>query len=279
MNNTQPELSVIMPTYNENTHALKTCVYSVLQQTYPDFEFLIVVEPEEKNMLFLRDLATSDKRVAIIENEAKLGVSESRNRALKVSAGRYVSLIDGDDYCDVSRFEKQITFLESHPDISLVGSNMYLIDEEDNIIGERNYPKNFDEIKKRFLYTMTVANPTVMTRRADLNAIGFYDSQFTKAEDFELWLRFLANHKKMHNLQEKLVYYRIPMNQNAKRGKVHWQNNYIARKRYSKNIWPLHQRLCSLILYCMIGHMPNGFIDRLMNWQMLNRFRNVMFMS
>ena len=71
MNNTQPELSVIMPTYNENTHALKTCVYSVLQQTYPDFEFLIVVEPEEKNMLFLRDLATSDKRVAIIENEAK----------------------------------------------------------------------------------------------------------------------------------------------------------------------------------------------------------------
>lgn len=275
MNTASPVLSVIMPTYNENIVALNTCVRSVLQQTYRDFEFLVVVEPGEKNMAFLEGLATDDRRLIIIVNEVKLGVSESRNRALRQCAGKYVSLIDGDDYCDVTRFEKQIAFLESHPDTSLVGSNMFLVDESNTIIGERNYPETFDEIRHRFLYTMTVANPTVMTRKTDIEDIGFYDSTFTKAEDFELWLRFLANHKKMHNLQEKLVYYRTPLNQNAKRGKIHWQNNYIARKRYSKLIWPMHKRVCSLAIYFLIGHMPNGIVDRLMNMSMLNRLRDV----
>ena len=270
-----PELSVIMPTYNEDIEALKTCVQSVLQQTFSEFEFLIVVEPGEKNLFFLEDLAIADSRVTIIANEVKLGVSESRNRALSVSTGKYVSLIDGDDYCDVTRFEKQIAFLEFHPDVSLVGSNMSLIDENNHIIGERNYPETFDEIKNRFLYTMTVANPTVTVRRKDIEDIGFYDSEFTKAEDFELWLRFLANHKKMHNLQEKLVYYRTPTNQNEKRGRVHWQNNYIARKRYSKLIWPIHKRMGSLLMYFMICNMPNGLIDRLMNMTMLSKFRNI----
>ena len=270
-----PELSIIMPTYNEDGNALQTCIDSVLHQTYRDFEFFIIIEPGEKNLTLLDSIASKDPRVVIIRNETKLGVSESRNRGINVSSGKYISLIDGDDYCDIERFQKQVAFLENNPDISVVGSNMHLVDEDNNIIGQRLYPEFSDAIKTRFLYTMTVANPTVMTRHKDLLEVGLYDSRFKKAEDFELWLRFLAHNKKMHNLQDKLVYYRTPLNQNAKRGRVHWENNYIARKRYSHMIWPAPQRVLSLGLYYIISHMPDSWSDKLINMPMLSRIRSV----
>ena len=131
------ELSVIMTTYNENLNFLKNCINSVLLQTFNNFDFIIVVEPDETNMNFLESVASMDKRVTILKNKTKLGISGSRNRAIQESSGEYIAIIDGDDYCDLSRFEKQLKFLENNPGISVVGSNMYLIDEDNNIIGER----------------------------------------------------------------------------------------------------------------------------------------------
>jgi GT2 family glycosyltransferase len=175
----------------------------------------------------------------------------------------------------LNRFERQIEFFESHPDISVVGSNMYLVDENDNIIGERKYPEMHDEIKKSFLLTMAVANPTVMLRRRDLDEVGFFDSRFSKAEDFELWLRFLAHNKRMYNFQENLVYYRIPSSHNERRGRVHWINNYIARKRHSKFIWPAHQRMLSTLLYFLISHIPDGSLDNLLHFKIIDKIKNI----
>ena len=129
-------LSVIMATYNENRGFLQNCIQSILNQTYRDFEFLIVIEPGESNKEYLKSLASTDNRIRVIENNSRLGVAASRNRAIKESRGKYVALIDGDDYCDVSRFEKQISFLENNAEISVVGSNMLLVDEKDNIVGK-----------------------------------------------------------------------------------------------------------------------------------------------
>lgn len=269
------ELSVIMATYNENLKFLKTCIDSVLHQTFNDFEFIIVVEPKETNIDFLRTIAVKDSRVKILKNESRLGVATSRNRAILESSGKYIAIIDGDDYCDLSRFEKQLKFMENNNGVSVVGSNMYLIDENDNIVGERRYPELHQEIKKNFLLTMAIANPTVMMRRKDLEEIDLFDSHFHKAEDFELWLRFLAYDKRMHNLQEGLVYYRVPANHNEKRGNVHWENNFIARKRHSKFIWPFHQRLFSIFFYYSISKIPDNLLDNLFGLKIVNRIRNI----
>jgi glycosyltransferase involved in cell wall biosynthesis len=268
-------LSVILATYNENRGFLQNCIQSILNQTYGDFELLIVIEPGESNRDYLNHVSAADNRVRIIENSSRLGVSASRNRAILESRGQYVALIDGDDYCDVSRFEKQISFLEENPEISVVGSNMFLVDEKDNIVGERKYPELHEDIRRYFLLAMAVANPAIMTRMKDLKKIGLFDDHFSKAEDVELWLRFLAGNKKMYNLRDHLVYYRVLTNSNEKRGQIHYKNFYIARKRYNKQIWPFHLSLLSLSFFYIISHIPNTVLDILHNLSLVNKMKSI----
>lgn len=269
------DLSVVMATYNENPVFLKACVNSILNQTFRNFEFIVVVEPREKNIEFLSSVEDADKRVKILRNETRLGVAGSRNRAIMESSGKYIALMDGDDYCAPDRFEKQLSFLEDNYDVSVAGSNLYLIDEDDNITGERKYPEFHDKIKRSFLLTMAVANPSVIFRKKDIDEVGLFDDRLYKAEDFELWLRFLANNKIMHNLQKNLVYYRIQDNSNKKRGTLHFRNVYISRKRYSKLIWPLHIRFLSLFLFFLVSRIPNVFLDYLLNLRIVSRIKNI----
>jgi glycosyltransferase involved in cell wall biosynthesis len=264
-----------MATYKENPEFLQKCINSVLKQTFQDFEFLIVVEPEDPNIIYLKAIAEKDGRVKIFQNESRLGVAASRNRAIMASSGKYIAIIDGDDYCDSNRFERQLKFFKDNPEISVVGTNMHLVDGNNELVGERKYPELHKDIKRYFLLTMGVGNPTVMVRRKDLEDIGFFNSDFLKAEDLELWLRFLVKHKRMHNLQESLVYYRIQGNQNVKRGNVHWKNIYIARKKYSKFIWPFYQRFLSLFFWFIISLIPDNFLDGLLNLKIVNKIKNI----
>jgi len=269
------ELSVIMATYNEAPNFLKICMDSILQQTFKDFEFIIVAEPDEKNIDYLTGVANIDHRVKVLKNKARLGVSGSRNRAIEESSGDYVAIIDSDDYCDPDRFGKQLLFLKGNPEISVVGSNMYLVDAADRVVGERRYPELHGGIKKYFLVTMAIANPTVMVRKKDLEKIGLFNGNFSKAEDFELWLRFLVNGKKMHNLQESLLYYRVQPGHNMKRGRVHWRNLYMARKKYSRFIWPFYQRFPSIFFCFILSLLPDSFMDILLNPKAINRMKNI----
>mgnify|MGYP001590873640 CR=1 FL=1 len=268
------KLSVIMATYRDNPEFLEKCVDSILNQTFCNFEFIIVVEPKETNISFLEKTAKLDNRVKVLENASRVGISASRNRAIRESSGEYIALIDGDDYCDLSRFEKQLEFLENNSDISVVGSNMYLVDESNVIIGERIYPELHKDIQSYFLITMAVANPTVMTRKKDMEDAGLFDAGFPKAEDLDLWLRFLALNKKMYNIQENLVYYRMLANHYEKRSSLHYKSNYIARKRHSRFIWPLHIRFFSLFFYFFISHIPDGLLCRLVNLKISYKLKN-----
>jgi len=191
------------------------------------------------------------------------------------SSGKYIALIDGDDYCDLRRFEMQVKFLEDNPFVSVVGSNMYLVDENNKIIGQRIYPETHVDIKGKFLFSNAIANPTVLLRRKDFVDIGFFDIKLSKAEDFELWLRFLANGGEMHNLQEKLVYYKVQTKQSDRRGAVHWKNNYTVRKKYSKLIWPLHSRCMSLFILFIISHTPRFFSDYILNSKLVKKIKSV----
>ncbi len=269
------ELSVIMATYNEKLTFLQSCINSILNQTVKDFEFIITVEPDETNLDFLESVAKIDSRVRVLKNKSRLGVAGSRNRAIMESSGKYIAIIDGDDYCDPNRFERQLKFFKDNPEISVVGTNMHLVDGNNELVGERKYPELHKDIKRHFLLTMAVGNPTVMVRRKDLEEIGLFNSDFLKAEDLELWLRFLVKDKRMHNLQESLVYYRIQGNQNAKRGNVHWKNIYIARKKYSKFIWPFYQRFLSLFSCFIISLIPDNFLDGLLNLKIVNKIKNI----
>lgn len=269
------ELSVIMATYNDNIDFLHQCIESVLNQTVKNFELIIVVEPDEVNIDYLQNLPARNHNVKILKNKSRRGVSGSRNRGILESSGEYIAIVDGDDYCDITRFEKQILILNNNPEISIVGSNIYLVDKNNNVVGSRYFPELHKNIRRSFLVKQPVFNPTIMVRKKDFDQLGLFDEKFTKAEDFELWLRFLAAGKKMYNLQEKLIYYRILTNSNEKRGVLHFKNIYIARKRYSRLIWPLYERFLSLFVYFVISIFPNFLLDFLLNLKIINNIKNI----
>lgn len=269
------KLSVIMATYNDNIDFLHQCIESVLNQTVKNFELIVVVEPEEVNIDYLQNLPARNHNVKILKNKSRLGVSGSRNRGILESSGEYIAIVDGDDYCDMTRFEKQILILNNNPEISIVGSNIYLVDKNNNVVGSRYFPELHKNIRRAFLVKQPVFNPTIMVRKKDFDQLGLFDEKFTKAEDFELWLRFLAAGKKMYNLQEKLIYYRILTNSNEKRGVLHFKNIYIARKRYSRLIWPLYERFLSLFVYFVISIFPNFLLDFLLNLKIINNIKNI----
>lgn len=266
-------LSVVMATFNESPHFFKKCIDSILGQSFSEFELIIVVEPGRGNIDYLRSIAEKDSRVKIIENESKMGFVKSLNIGVKESTGKYIARIDSDDYCDPKRFEKQVRFLDKNGEISIVGTNMYLVDEHNNIIGKRDAPEKPEDIRKEFLLSTPLAHPSAMIRREDLYEVGLYREEFIRSEDLEIFLRFLARHKKLFNLQEYLVYFRTKDGQ-VKRDNLHWQYAYRARREYGKHIWPFRERFLSLFLYFIISKMPDMLIDRMFNLRVLVGFIN-----
>ena len=180
------ELSVIMPVYKESLAHLKCSIDGVLNQTYDNFEFIIVAEPNDENITFLDNIKRFDSRVTLIRNETRLGVADTRNRAINECTGKYIAFVDADDYSHADRFEKQVKFLEDNPEVSVLGSNMDIVDEKDKVIGERKYPELHEDILREFLLIMPLANPTVMVRNKDLKELGTFNSTLIKSEDFDL---------------------------------------------------------------------------------------------
>lgn len=264
-----------MASKNEDIFYLRKCIDSILCQTFKNFVLYIVIEENDYNFQYFKKLTFNNDNIKLLINNKKPGVAVARNMGIQNSQSKYIAISDSDDFYDLNKFKKQITFLEKKKNISLVGTNLFLVDGKDNIVGQRLYPQNPNEIKKQFLYKMPVANPSIVVRRDDINEVGLFDDNFKKAEDFELWLRFLTKNKKMYNIQENLVYYRTTRDANQKRGSRHYKNYYIAFKRHSKFIWPFGVRLISLLMFFVIQLIPNWSLSILLNTKIVNKIKGV----
>ena len=119
---TAPMVSVLMAVYNAEKY-LTEAVESILVQTFADFEFLIIDDGSvDGSAAILEDYAESDERVKVIHNSENLGLTKSLNIGLKLTQGKFIARIDADDVAVPERFEKQITFMDDHPDIGVCGS-------------------------------------------------------------------------------------------------------------------------------------------------------------
>jgi glycosyltransferase involved in cell wall biosynthesis len=201
-----PRLTVFTPIYNDLRYFDET-IASVLSQSFRDFEYLIVNDGTIAQAETIQH-RYNDPRIRIITTTARLGLSGSREAGLREARGELIAFIDSDDFCEPGRFEKQVAFLDTHPDHVLVGSALRYIDERSQTIGKRVYPENDEDIKPRMVALNCIAQPSVMARRAALIEAGGYTQDFPTAEDYDLWLR-AARLGKFHNLPEQLVAYRI----------------------------------------------------------------------
>ena len=194
-------ISVLMPVYNTKEEYLRTAVESILQQTRKDFEFIILDDGSEKN---IRDIihSYSDPRIVYL-NFGHLGLPKQLNLGIDRAKGKYIARMDADDISLPERFEKQVDFLETHPEITVLGTDLLLFPEE-KIITHLQYPGFFD-----LLGGTIVGYPTVMWRRDDFERYGLrYDENCICAQDYDLWSRAIR-YVKFANLPEVLLKYRL----------------------------------------------------------------------
>ena len=207
-----PTISVIMSVYNTEKEFLKEAIDSILNQTFKDFEFIII--NDFSNQETTNYLSTfKDNRIIIINNPTNLGLTKSLNIALKQARGKYIARMDSDDVSLPTRLEKQYSFMENHPEYAVIGCNF----EEyySHKVRKVNFSDNQEIMRTRMLfYNQGIAHPTTFFRKSflDDNKIT-YDENIKKAQDYAMWVNILNNQGKIGKLDEVLFKYRIHPNQ------------------------------------------------------------------
>ena len=204
-----PEISVILPFYNAEI-TLGSAVESILSQTFPDFE-LVLVDNDSNDASFqiAEKFALKDKRIRLLKEPEK-GVANAMNYGLKNAQGKFFARMDADDISHPVRLEKQLIFLKNNPEIGLVGSEVKYVTHNKNTAGFRrfvNWVNSFhspEEIELNRFVEIPVVNPTIMFRKEVFEKYGGC-VQGDFPEDYEMQLRYLEQEVKMAKIQEPLL--------------------------------------------------------------------------
>ncbi|MES2592728.1 MAG: glycosyltransferase [Bacteroidota bacterium] len=204
-----PKVSVLMPVYN-TAPFLKEAIESILAQTYQDFELIIINDGSTDNSpAIIKEF--KDSRIKFINNERNLGIIKTRNNGLIVSRGVYIVCMDSDDVSQPTRIEKQVRYLDSHPEVAVIASKLVLINEKGEEQGYWDDDYNCETVEQ-IKHTLPIINcigqPTVMIRSDVVKQIG-YNKSFVSNEDWGLWLAILSKGLVIAKLDEVLLKYRI----------------------------------------------------------------------
>lgn len=193
-----------MPVYNGAKY-LREAIASILDQSFKDFEFLIINDGSTDNSPEII-AGYHDARIKVI-NQANQGLSAALNRGLELAAGEYIARMDADDISLPQRLARQVAFMDSHPEVGICGTAAIMIDEAGQELRRASYPLTHEEIKTQLLFNSTFAHPSVMFRRAVLNEhhLRYYND---KGEDYELWTRAVKV-TKLANLSDFFLKYRL----------------------------------------------------------------------
>lgn len=202
MNSSHPQVTVLMPVFNASRY-LKAAISSVLDQTYTDFEFLIVDDGSTDNSLNIIQ-QFSDVRMKIIHQE-NAGVAVALNNGLLQAEGTYICRFDADDICEPDRIEKQLNFLKQNPDYCIVGSDAkYILEDGEYLFNYRCPGHLHEEIVSKIYDHCPFIHSAVMYKKEVVINAGAYSPFAHNFEDYLLWVN-LAKKGKMRNLSESLI--------------------------------------------------------------------------
>ncbi|MEN6324654.1 MAG: glycosyltransferase [Syntrophomonas sp.] len=198
-----PLVTVLMAVYNGEAY-LKESIESILNQTFVDFEFLIIDDASTDNSRMLLG-KYRDFRIRVVGNSQNLRLAKSLNRGIEMARGKYIARMDADDISLPQRLEKQVAFMESHPEIGVSGSWL-------ECFGARSqvwyYPDDPGIILSNLLFQNQLGHPAVIMRRELMISKGlFYNPDYREAEDYDLWAR-CGEQFPLGNLPEVLLMYR-----------------------------------------------------------------------
>jgi glycosyltransferase involved in cell wall biosynthesis len=185
---------------------ISEAIESILAQSFKDFEYLVLDDASTDNTLdIVEEFAKRDARLKIIANSVQLGIPLNRNQGILLATGEFIAWQDSDDISVPHRLERQVAFLNSNPDVGMVGGYLHFFGNGRESI--RTYAEADDAIRRTVFRYAAVSQPTAMIRSSALEEVGGFDPDCTLAEDIELTLR-IGNVFKFANLPEVLLHYR-----------------------------------------------------------------------
>jgi len=194
-----------MSVYNGERH-LREAIESILNQTFTDFEFIIIDDGSSDGSLnIIRSY--EDPRIKLICNTKNIGLTDSLNIGVRIARGTFIARMDADDISLPTRFEEQIVYLKKNPGISILGTDVQLINHKGDIIRRKNnplFPTRPNLISWTLFFRSCVNHPTVMARKNVYEKIGGYRTSFRYAQDYDLWLRAAEEHS-ISNIPRELV--------------------------------------------------------------------------
>ena len=216
MNNT-PRVSIIMGIFNCG-NTLRESLTSIVNQTFRGWELIMCDDGSSDNTYEIASEFAKKypEKIRLLKNEKNMGLNYTLNKCADCAQGVYIARQDGDDISELNRLEKEITFLDTHPEYAFVGSNMTLFDDA----GSWGKTEVGGEVKKETLGKCNpFMHPTVVIRRAAFESVGKYSvgDNLLRVEDYHLWLKLYIAGYKGYNLDDTLYQYRDDRNAFAKR--------------------------------------------------------------
>ncbi len=240
-----PLVSVLMAIYN-CADTLEEAVNCILNQTYTNWELIMIDDCSSDNTYDKAcEIAEKDSRIKVFKNEKNLTLAPTLNRCIEKASGEYAARMDGDDVCDLTRFEKEVKVLDEHPEYAVVSCLMNMYDDN-GIYAKVEYPENPQ--KADFANNSPICHAGCMMRKSVLEELGGYSNspKAERIEDYDLWIRLYKAGYKAYNIQEYL--YDMRNDRNAvKRKKYRFRiTEYRLKKNMCKDFnLPLKCRLKS----------------------------------
>src|SRR5260370_35831886 len=206
-----PMVNVVMSVFNGEEFLSET-IDSVLNQSFRDFEFVIVDDGStDATADILSKYALRDARIRVLR-EGKRGCCASLNLGVSLANGKYVANNDADDLAMPSRLEEQVAFMERNPEVGVLGSAYEVISDSGDVIDTIRHPLEDSEIRSEILRYNPICHSSVILRKDIALASGGYRRAFEPSEDYDLWLR-MSERSRLANLPNVLVRYRVHGNQ------------------------------------------------------------------
>ena len=203
-------MSIVMSVFNEECWVTES-LSSLINQTYRNLEIILVDDGStDATVELVQKICQADSRVHLFRNSKNIGLPASLNVGISIARGDYIARMDADDVADLKRIEKQVNFLDSHPEVGILGTWCYKVIEGSNEQSLWKRPVHHAEILFNEMANASAAmvHPTVMMRRDVLPSRKPYNESYSCAQDKDLWSRLLLT-TRFQNLAEPLLNYRV----------------------------------------------------------------------
>ncbi len=197
-----------MPAFNAEK-TIAGSIDSILRQSFTDFELLIIDDcSSDRTPEIIEHYRTKDPRVRVIRLSRNSGVVKALNIGISKASGKYIARMDADDESLPDRLKLQVAFLDSNPEVVLVGGPYVFMGRFRMLDVFLPTPQTNEGISAVIERINPICHPTVMFRKSAFDEVGGYREAFANSEDYDLWLRLSRVHK-LANLAEPLVRYRL----------------------------------------------------------------------